>query len=127
MAKTVKGFGVRAQERKKLRSTIKGSFEGYQWYVQSENSELFSWHIGKMSGFAGPTVGDVLRVMRKAARAQVQLEEVYKDQAVPKEAYNAVRLLYRWERRALQGKLKLTGPHGKGDKMHYRIAETSSV
>jgi hypothetical protein len=125
VAKTVQGFGVRSQGRKKIRSTLQGTFEGYEWFVQFEHSTLFSWTIGKMRGYAGPTVGDVLRVMRKAARAQAQLEEVYQDQGIPDEAYNALRLLYRWERRATQGRLTITGPHGKGDKAHYRIKEIS--
>lgn len=125
MAKTVQGFGVRSQERKKIRSALQGTYEGYDWFMQFESSGLFSWNIGKMRGYAGPTVGDVLRVMRKAARAQTALEEVYQDQGIPAEAYNALRLLYRWERRATQGRLEITGPHGKGDKSHYRIRETS--
>ena len=125
MAKTVKGFGVRGQERKKLRSPLTGAFETYDWFIRSEGASLFSWNIGKMRGFSGPTVGDVLRVMRKAARAQAELEEVFKDVGVPAEAYNSIRLLYRWERRALKGTLKITGPHGKGDKSHYRISENA--
>lgn len=124
MAKTVKGFGVRGQDRKRLRSELTGDYEGLQWLIRYEHLDIFSWCIGKMSGYAGPTVGDVLRVMRKAARAQLQLQEVFGDQRIPDDAFNALRLLNRWEQRALKGRLSITGPHGTGDKRHYRIKET---
>lgn len=123
MARTIKGFGVRGQDRKRLRSPISGEFEGYSWFIRYEHAGLFSWNIGKMSGFDGPTVGDVLRVLKKAARAQTQLKETFVDREVPDEAYNNLRLLMRWERRALQGRLKITH-HGKGDKAHHRVQET---
>lgn len=121
MAKTVKGFGVRSQDRKRIRSTLTGAYEGYDWFMRFEHTGLFSWNIGKMSGYSGPTVGDVLRSMRKAARAQAELQETFKDQVIPDEAYNNLRLLLRWERKAVQGKLKIT--HHKGAKPHYRVAE----
>lgn len=124
MAKTVQGFGVRSQDRKKIRGSLSGTYESYAWFIQFEHNGLFSWTIGKMRGYSGPAVGDVLRAMRKAARAQAQLEEVYQGQGIPEEAFNALRLLYRWERRATQGRLTITGPHGKGDKSHYRVAES---
>ena len=122
MAKTVKGFGVRGQERKRLRNALSGTYEGYDWFVRFEHGGVFSWVIGKMSGYAGPAVADVLRAMKKAARAQAQLQEVFGDRGVPDEAYNNLRLLYKWERRALQGRLSITH-HGKGDKAHFRISE----
>lgn len=124
MARTVKGFGVRSQDRKRLRSPLTGTYEGYDWFIRYEHAGVFSWSIGKMSGYDGPTVGDVLRVLKKAARAQTQLKETYKDRSVPDDAYNALRLLLRWERRALQGRLKITR-HGKGDKAHHRVQETT--
>lgn len=124
MAKTIKGFGVRGQDRKKLRSPISGTYEGYDWFIRFEHAGLFSWAIGKMTGYDGPTVGDVLRVLKKAARAQTQLKETFQDREVPDEAYNNLRLLMRWERRALQGRLTISR-HGKGDKMHHRVQETS--
>lgn len=122
MAKTVKGFGVRGQDRKRLRSTLSGNYEGYDWFIRFEHNGVFSWNIGKMSGFDGPTVGDVLRSMRKAAKAQTSLQETYGD-SIPDDALNQVRLLLRWERRALQGRLNISH-HGKGDKAHYRVQET---
>lgn len=123
MAKTVKGFGVRNQERRKLRSDLSGEFEGEAWLVRYEHAGVFWWCIGKMSGYAGPTVGDVLRTMRKAWRAQTQLQEIYGDQKIPDEVYNSLRLLTRWEQRLLKGRLTITGPHGKGDKQHYRVQD----
>lgn len=123
MAKTIKGFGVRGQDRKRLRSPLTGTYEGYDWFIRYEHAGVFSWNIGKMSGYDGPTVGDVLRSMRKAARAQTKLKETFQDREIPQESYNALRLLMKWERRALQGRLKVTH-HGKGDKSHYRVQET---
>ena len=123
MSKTVKGFAVRGQERTRLRDVLTGTYEGYEWFIRFENSGLFSWSIGKMSGYDGPTVGDVLRSMRKAARYQAQLEETFQGREIPVNAYNNLRLLLRWERRAVQGRLDVTY-HGKGDKSYYRIAET---
>ena len=124
MVKTIKGFGVRGQDRKLLRGPLTGDYGGYTWFVRFEHGGVFSWTIGKMSGFAGPTVGDVLRAMRKAATAQTQLQEAFQGRVVPDDAYNNIRLLYRWERRALQDRLKITH-HGTGDKAHYRISETA--
>lgn len=126
MAKTVKGFGVRGQDRRKLRKALTGTYEEHRWVLRYEHLDIFWWTIGKMSGYAGPTVGDVLRVMRKAAKAQTALQEVYGDQKIPDETYNSLRLLNRWEQRLLKGKITITGPHGKGDKEHYRVKETSA-
>ena len=123
MAKTVKGFGVRGQERKKLRSELSGEYEGLKWLIRWEHADVFWWTIGKMSGYIGPTVGDVLRTMRRAAKAQVAIQETYGDQKIPDDLFNTLRLLHRWEQRALRGRLRITH-HGKGDKAHYRVAET---
>ncbi|MGD9725939.1 MAG: hypothetical protein AB7L09_03205 [Nitrospira sp.] len=120
--KTVKGFAVKGQDRSRLRNPLNGTFEGFEWFVRFERAGVFSWTIGKMSGYDGPTVADVLRMMKKAARAQVQLQEAFNGREVPDEAYNSLRLLYRWERRALQGRLTITH-HGKDDKAHYRVLE----
>jgi len=123
VAKTIKGFGVRGQERRKLRSELKGTYEGRIWIIRYEHEELFRWHIGKMSGYSGPTVGDVLRVMRRASKAQTELQDIYQEQSVPAEVFNSLRLLYRWEQRLLKGFVNLTGPHGIGEKRHYRVTE----
>jgi len=123
VSKTVKGFGVRGQDRRKTRSELTGNFEEHAWFVRSEHRELFSWNIGKMSGYSGPTLGDVLRVMKKAARTQNQLQAVYGKGKIPDEAYNSLRLLFRWEQRVLTRKLTITGLHGAGDKAHYRVRE----
>lgn len=127
MAKTVKGFGVRGQERKRLRSELTGEYEGYKWFVRYEHLTTFWWTIGKMSGYGGPTVGDVLRDMRKAVKAQQKLEEVFNGRPIPDEAFNTLRMLNRWEQRALCGRLTITGPHGSGDKAHYRVKELAAT
>ena len=124
MARTVKGFGVRGQDRRRLRSPLTGEFDGYEWFIRYERPGTFSWSIGKMSGYDGPTIGDVLRVLKKAARAQAQLKETFQDREIPQESYNVLRLLLRWERCALRGRLKVSH-HGKGEKAHYRVQETT--
>ena len=121
MGKTVKGFGVRGQDRRKLRSELSGDFEGHKWFIRFERRDTFMWSIGKMTGYAGPAVGDVLRTMKGAAKAQDQLQEVYGESNIPQEAYNSLRLLSRWERMATKGRLTITGPHGSGDSAHYRV------
>ena len=123
MGKTVKGFGVRGQDRRKTRDDLSGEYEGHDWFVRSEHSDLFMWNIGEMSGYSGPTLGHVLRVMKKAAKAQDQLKDLYEGERLPKESLNALRLLNRWEQRVVSSRLTITGPHGKGAAAHFRVFE----
>jgi len=123
MSKTVKGFNVKGQDRQNLRSELAGEFEGRKWFIRCEKRGVFWWTIGDMSGYGGPTVADILRTLRKAAKAQAKLEEVFGPGSIPSEAYNNLRLLGRWEQRAFQGRLTITGPHGTGDKSHFRVKE----
>lgn len=123
MAKTVKGFGVRNQDRQKVRSDLSGSYGDHNWFIRSEYKGLFTWSIGEMIGHGGPSLGDVLRTMKKASKAQDQLQEVYGEGQVPRESFNDLRLLNRWEQKVLAGRIKITGPHGSGDKAHFRVTE----
>jgi hypothetical protein len=119
MSKTVQGFGVRNQQRRKMRSDLTGAFETRQWIIRNEEGGLFWWNIGKMSGYAGPTLADVLRQMRKASRAQSKIEAEYGE--LPADRLQDLSKLLRWELMSVQGRLKVTGPHGKGEKEHYRV------
>ena len=114
---------MRGQDSRKTRTDLSGKYEGHDWFVRSEHSDLFMWNIGKMSGYSGPTLGHVLRVMKKAAKAQNQLQEIYEGERIPQESFNALRLLNRWELRVVEGGLTISGPHGKGDKAHFRVME----
>jgi hypothetical protein len=105
-----------------MRSDLTGDYDGRQWIIRSEGGGLFWWSIGKMSGYAGPTLADVLRQMKRASRAQTQLEAEYGE--LPGNRIFDISRLLRWEHMAIQGRLKITGPHGKGDKEHYRISTT---
>lgn len=118
MSKTVKGFDVRGQTRRSIRGDLSGNYEGVSWYVRSEANGLFYWTIGKMSGYDGPTLSDVLRTMKRAARVQKRIEEDHGE--LTPERLRLVDFLLKWERRALQGRLEITGPHG-GDKGYFKV------
>lgn len=125
MSKTVQGFGVRNQQRRKMRGDLTGEFEMRKWIIRSEEGGLFWWNIGAMSGYAGPTLSDVLRQMRKACRTQSKLEAEYGD--LPAGAIGMLSRLLRWEYMAISGRLKITGPHGTAEKEHQRVFITPGL
>ena len=75
-----------------------------------------------MLGFAGPTLADVLRAMRKAVRLEKRLREKHGDE-LPAGTLNTLSLLLRWEHKLLKGRLKVTGPHTNGSSRYYKVAE----
>jgi hypothetical protein len=119
MSKTVKGFGVRNQARKRIRGHLNGTYNGQDWYLRCDDNELFWWTIGKMSGYAGPTIADALRAIKKASINQKTLEEEFGE--VDEETLKVLDFLAKWERRALQGRLVIKGPMGKGEKRYYKV------
>jgi len=119
MSKTVQGFGVRNQQRRKVRADLSGTFDDRQWIIRSEGGGLFWWHIGKMSGYAGPTLADVLRQMKKASKAQTKLEADYGE--LPADRVQSLDKLLKWEHKWTENRLKITGPHGAKDKEHYKV------
>ena len=119
MNKKVQGFGVKNQKRRRIRSDMSGEYEDLKWFMRSESVGLFSWSIGKLSGYAGPEIVDVLRAMKKAAVRQRKLQKEFGE--VDAEKLKVLDFLERWERRALQGRLEITGPFGKGDKSYHKV------
>ena len=115
----VKGFKVRNQQRKRIRGDLTGEYNDLKWFVRCESTGLFSWNIGKLSGYAGPELADVLRAMKKAAVQQKKLQEEFGE--LDAEKLRVLEFLERWERRALQGRMEITGPHGKGDKTYHKV------
>lgn len=119
MSKTVKGFSVRNQQRRSIRGELSGTYEGLDWFVRCDDVGLFWWTIGQLSGYAGPTLADVLRTMRRAVTSQKKLLAEYGE--IDPEKLRALDFLTKWERRALQGRLEIKGPMGKGDKVYYKV------
>lgn len=119
MSKTVKGFNVRNQQRRRIRGDLSGDYEEFKWFMRSEGPGLFSWNIGKLAGYAGPELADALRAMKKAAIRQRRLQETFGE--VDPEKLKVLDFLERWERRALQGRLEIVGPLGKGENSYYKV------
>ena len=61
--------------------------------------------------------------MRKAVKAVKLLRQVYGD--VPESRMRPLQLLWRWEHRALNGKLEIKGPLGKPGGLYYKVVEIS--
>lgn len=122
MPKCVTGFSVKGQHRTRIRGDIAGEFEGKKWLVRSERTGVFLWMIGLMTGYDGPTLRDVLRTMKKAAKAQDKLKEIYG--SVPEDRLNILSRILRWEQRAVQGRLSITGPYGKDQDSYFKVAES---
>jgi hypothetical protein len=119
MSKTVKGFAVRNQQRRRIRGELSGDYDGLNWFVRCDDTELFWWTIGKLSGFSGPTLADALRSMKRAASTQKKLLAEFGE--IDAEKLKVLNFLTKWERRALQGRLEIKGPMGKGDKTYYKV------
>ena len=108
-----------------MRADLTGDFETRQWIIRSAEGGLFWWNIGAMTGYAGPTLADVLRQMKKACSAQAKIEAEYG--SLPPERIDQLSRLLRWELMAVNGRLKITGPHGKGENEHHRVFITHGL
>jgi len=122
-SRIVQGFGVTGQGRDRFRSdSLSGDYQGLPWMIFSESAGLFQWRIGGMAGYSGPTLAHVLGTMKRAAVSVKELRKTYGDD-VPGDVMSVLAKLIKWERRALQGRLTIEGPLGKGETRFYRVRE----
>ena len=120
--KHVSGFGVKNQGRSRFRGEpLNGTYQGHEWTIFSDGDGLFQWRLDKFSGYAGPSLADTLRALRRAVKLIAALQEAFPE--LPSKHLHTIAKLLRWERLAATGRLEIEGPMGKGEMNHYRVKE----
>jgi hypothetical protein len=126
---TVKGFGVRGQERTTIRKDLKGTYQGLKWFVMGDGPGRFRWSIGPLGGFVSPNakLRDALIKMKEAYRRISRLTNLYGIEAV-KTSANELETLMKWEQVAAEGRLRIKAKPKKDGSIVWKVwAEPTSV
>lgn len=123
MGKTIKGFGVRGQDRAQIRKDLTGTYKGYKWFVMGDGNRRFRWSLGPMGGHVqGPkaTLADAVKALQRAYRTISRLRNLFGEKAV-KRAANELEILLKWEQAAAEGRISVKVKTAKDDEMVYTV------